>query len=103
MFYITWPERSAEIFKHLKEEEIEQLTLEIANIRTVTPEEKKVMEEFTRSALPRSTLPRRYQLCKGNPREGAGNAKALDVINKLTVSLQVGRSNSSGKPILPSF
>ena len=28
------PERSAQIFKHLKEEEIEQLTLEIANIRT---------------------------------------------------------------------
>jgi flagellar motor switch protein FliG len=41
------PEKSAEIFKHLKEEEIEQLTLEIANIRTVTPEEKeRVMEEF---------------------------------------------------------
>ena len=35
------PERSAEIFKHLKEEEIEQLTLEIANIRAVTPEKRK--------------------------------------------------------------
>ena len=29
------PERSAGIFKHLKEEEIEELTLEIANTRTV--------------------------------------------------------------------
>ncbi|NJD02839.1 MAG: flagellar motor switch protein FliG, partial [Ruminiclostridium sp.] len=46
------PERSAEIFKHLKDEEIEQLTLEIANIRTVTPEEKeKVMEEFYQICL----------------------------------------------------
>ena len=29
------PEKSAEIFKHLKEEEIEQLTLEIANTNSV--------------------------------------------------------------------
>ena len=35
------PEKSAEIFKYLKEEEIEQLTLEIANIRTVSPEQKE--------------------------------------------------------------
>ena len=30
------PEKSAQIFKHLKEEEIEQLTLEIAIIGTVS-------------------------------------------------------------------
>ena len=29
------PERSAQVFKHLKDEEIEQLTLEIANTRSV--------------------------------------------------------------------
>ncbi len=85
------PEKSAEIFKHLKEEEIEQLTLEIANIRAVTPEEKeKVMEEF-------------YQICVAQQyiaeggigyardilEKALGSQKALDVINKLTVSLQV--------------
>ena len=32
------PEKSAEIFKHLKEEEIEELTLEIANTRSITPD-----------------------------------------------------------------
>ena len=32
------PEKSATIFKHLKEEEIEELTLEIANTRTITPQ-----------------------------------------------------------------
>jgi len=84
-------EKSAEIFKHLKEDEIEQLTLEIANIRTVTPEEKeKVLEEF-------------YQICLaqeyiaeggiGYAREilekALGTQKAVEVINKLTVSLQV--------------
>ena len=41
------PERSAGIFKHLKEEEIEELTLEIANTRTVAPDVKEaVLEEF---------------------------------------------------------
>ena len=41
------PERSANVFKHLKEDEIEQLTLEIANTRSVTPNIKEeVLEEF---------------------------------------------------------
>ena len=85
------PEKSAEIFKHLKEEEIEQLTLEIANIRAVTPEEKeKVLEEF-------------YQLCLAQDyiveggisyareilEKALGPQKAFEIINKLTVSLQV--------------
>ena len=41
------PERSAAIFKHLKEEEIEELTLEIANTRSITPQLKEsVLDEF---------------------------------------------------------
>ena len=41
------PERSAGIFKHLKEEEIEELTLEIANTRSITPQVKEdVINEF---------------------------------------------------------
>ena len=31
------PEKSAKIFKHLREDEIEQLTLEIANTGSVSP------------------------------------------------------------------
>ena len=34
------PEMSSKIFKHLKDEEIEQLTLEIANTRSVAPQVK---------------------------------------------------------------
>ena len=34
------PEKSAEIFKHLSEDEIEELTLQIANMRMVSSEEK---------------------------------------------------------------
>ena len=41
------PEKAANIFKHLKEEEIEQLTLEIANTRSVSPSQKEeVLNEF---------------------------------------------------------
>ena len=41
------PEKSANIFKHLKEDEIEELTLEIANTRSVTPQVKEsVINEF---------------------------------------------------------
>jgi len=77
------PERSAQIFKHLKEDEIEQLTLEIANIRSVSPQDKnKVLEEF-------------YQICLAQEyiaEGGIGYAKDIlekEIINKLTVSLQV--------------
>jgi len=85
------PERSAEIFKHLKEEEIEQLTLEIANIRTVTPEEKeKVLEEFYQICLAQEYIAEGgIGYAKEILEKALGTQKALDVINKLTVSLQV--------------
>ena len=41
------PEKAAQVFKHLKEEEIEQLTLEIANTNSVSPQTKElVLNEF---------------------------------------------------------
>ena len=41
------PEKSAQIFKHLKEDEIEQLTLEIANTSSVSPQTKEqVLNDF---------------------------------------------------------
>ena len=46
------PEKSASIFKHLKEEEIEELTLEIANTRSISPQEKEdVLNEFYQVCL----------------------------------------------------
>lgn len=45
--YIKGRKKQANIFKHLKEEEIEQLTLEIANTRSVSPSQKEeVLNEF---------------------------------------------------------
>ncbi len=85
------PEKSAEIFKHLKEEEIEQLTLEIANIRTVTPEDKeKVLDEFFQICLAQEYIAEGgIGYAKDILEKALGSQKALEVINRLTVSLQV--------------
>ena len=85
------PEKSAEIFKYLKEEEIEQLTLEIANIRTVSPEQKeKVLEEFYQICLAQEYIAEGgISYAKEILEKALGTQKALDVLNKLTVSLQV--------------
>ena len=41
------PDKSSNVFKHLKEDEIEQLTLEIANTRSISPAMKDaVLDEF---------------------------------------------------------
>jgi len=85
------PERSAEIFKHLKEDEIKQLTLEIANIRTVSPEDKeRVLEEFYQICLAQNYIAEGgINYAKEILEKALGTQKALDVLNKLTVSLQV--------------
>lgn len=85
------PEKSAEIFKHLKEEEIEQLTLEIANIRTVNPEEKeRILEEFYQICLAQEYIAEGgITYAKDILEKALGSQKALEIINKLTVSLQV--------------
>lgn len=85
------PEISAQIFKHLQEEEIEQLTLEIANIRKVPSEKRdEVFQEF-------------YQMCLANEyitqgginyareilEKALGAQKAAEIISRLTASLQV--------------
>ena len=50
-------ERASEIYKHLREEEIEQLTLEIANLRKIDSQVKdKVIEEFYEMCLAQNIL-----------------------------------------------
>ena len=46
------PERSAEVIKYLSEQEIEQLTLEMANLRKVSEEQRdEVLDEFHKMCL----------------------------------------------------
>jgi flagellar motor switch protein FliG len=85
------PEKSADIFKHLTDDEIEELTLEIANVRKVTPEMKeKVLEEFYQICIAQEFITEGgINYAKDVLERALGSQKAVDVINKLTTSLQV--------------
>ncbi len=84
-------EKASEIYKHLKEEEIEQLTLEIANLRKVDSETKdKVLEEFYEICLAQNYIAEGgIEYAKEVLEKALGGQKALELINKLTSSLQV--------------
>lgn len=85
------PERSATIFKHLKEEEIEELTLEIANTRSITPQVKDaVIDEFYQVCLAQQYIAEGgIGYAKELLEKALGNDQAVEVISKLTASLQV--------------
>ena len=85
------PEMSSSVFKHLKEEEIEDLTLEIANTRSVSPQIKEdVINEFYEICLAQQYIAEGgIGYAKELLEKALGADKALDVIGKLTASLQV--------------
>ena len=85
------PEKSATVFKHLKEDEIESLTLEIANTRSVSPQVKDdVLNEFYEVCLAQQYIAEGgINYAKDLLEKALGSEKAVDVINKLTASLQV--------------
>ena len=85
------PEKSATIFKHLKEDEIEQLTLEIANTRSVSPPTKEeIINEFYEVCLAQQYIAEGgIGYAKELLEKALGSEKAMAVISKLTSSLQV--------------
>ena len=85
------PEKSSKIFKHLKDEEIEELTLEIANTRSVTPQIKEeVITEFYQICLAQQYIAEGgIGYAKELLEQSFGVEKASDVISRLTASLQV--------------
>ncbi len=85
------PEKSADIFKHLKEEEIEELTLEITNTRSVSPQIKEaVLNEFYQVCLAQQYIAEGgIAYAKELLDKALGGDRAQEVISKLTASLQV--------------
>ena len=85
------PDKSSNVFKHLKEDEIEQLTLEIANTRSVSPAMKDaVLDEFYEVCLAQQYLAEGgIGYAKDLLEKALGSERAKDVIGKLTASLQV--------------
>nr|WP_317358345.1 flagellar motor switch protein FliG [uncultured Tyzzerella sp.] len=85
------PEKSAKVFKHLKEEEIEALTLEIASLSTISPEVKEdILEEFYQVCIAQKYIVEGgIGYAKQLLEQSFGDDKANEIISKLTVSLQV--------------
>ena len=79
------------IFKHLKEEEIEELTLQIANTRSISPQVKEeVIADFYEVCLAQQySTEGGIGYAKELLDKALGEDKAEDVIGKLTASLQV--------------
>jgi flagellar motor switch protein FliG len=85
------PDISAQVFKHLKEDEIEKLTLEIANQRKITQESKdKVLVEFHQMILAKEYISSGgIDYAREIIEKALGQEKAMMIINRLTSSLQI--------------
>lgn len=84
-------EVSAELFKHFSEQEIEQLTLQIANVRKIDQSVKtETMEEFYQIALAQNYISQGgIGYAKQILEKALGKTSASEIINRLTSTLQV--------------
>ncbi|HOV39018.1 MAG TPA: flagellar motor switch protein FliG [Spirochaetales bacterium] len=84
-------EVSAEIFKHLREDEIESLTFEIARLETIDAEDRdKVLMEFQELMMAQDFITTGgIDYARELLEKALGSQKAVDIINRLTSSLQV--------------
>lgn len=82
---------SAEIFKHLREDEIEQLTFEIARLDKVEPDDKDVvLQEFQEMMMAQDFIENGgIDYARDVLERALGTQKAIDIVNRLTSSLQV--------------
>ncbi len=84
-------EISSEIFKHLREDEIEALTFEIARLESVDSEERdSVLMEFQELMMAQDFITTGgIEYARELLEKSLGSQKAVDIINRLTSSLQV--------------
>lgn len=85
------PERSASLFSLMREDEIEELTLEIASLQRIQPEERdEVLDEFYQICVAQEFISEGgINYAKEVLEKAMGSHKALEIINRLTSSLQV--------------
>jgi flagellar motor switch protein FliG len=81
---------SSEIFKHLREDEIETLTWEIARLENIEPEERDmVLQEFQELMMAQDFITSGgIDYARELLEKSLGNQKAVDIINRLTSSLK---------------
>ncbi|MTT32281.1 flagellar motor switch protein FliG [Terrilactibacillus sp. BCM23-1] len=84
-------EVSAQVFKHLTDQEMEDLTLEISQVRTIDKDTKaQVVDEFFQTAMAQEYISQGgIGYAKKILEKAIGPEAAIDVINRLTSTLQV--------------
>ena len=84
------PEKSAQLFKHLKEDEIEALTLQIANTSVILPQAREyVLKEFYEICLAQQYITEGgLGYAKTLLEQSLGAEKAAEVLQKLGGSLR---------------
>ncbi len=83
-------EISSEIFKHLRDDEIELLTFEIARLEKVDPESRdNVLQEFQELMMASDFISSGgIEYARELLEKSLGSQKAMDIINRLTSSLK---------------
>ena len=83
-------EISAEIFKHLREDEIETLTFEIARLENIDSEQRDhVLQEFQELMMAQDFISSGgIDYARELLEKSLGNQKAVDIISRLTSSLK---------------
>lgn len=85
------PDVAAQVYKHLEEEEIEELTLEISSVQKVDSKEKEdILEQFHQIALAQDYISQGgIGYAKTILEKALGTDEASNIIGRLTSSLQV--------------
>lgn len=85
------PEKSAAVMKHFNDEQIEQLTLEIANVRTIKGEQiEMVIEEFGTLYMAQQYISQGgIDYAKKVLERALGTESAFEIISRLSSNLQI--------------
>lgn len=85
------PDLSAQVFKHLRDDEIEQVTLEIANLRKVDSEFRdNVVREFHQMCIAQDYISQGgIEYAKDILEKALGSQRAIEFLHRLTSTLQV--------------
>ncbi len=85
------PEISADVMKRLNEAEVDTITYEIARLDKITPEQKEmVLQEFQELMMAQEFITRGgIDSARAILERALGSQKAIDIVNRLTSSLQV--------------
>lgn len=85
------PEHSAHVVQHLSDAEIEQLTLEMANIRKITPENRnQVIDEFHQMCIANDYIAQGgIDYAREVLERALGEQRAFEIISRLSSSLKM--------------